>query len=50
MKRVIDKLTAKRLWSWLGMLGLCSLSVAEPLQMENFENRPKPAGTISVTR
>ena len=41
MKRVIDKLTAKRLWGWLGMLGLCSLSVAEPFQMENFENRPE---------
>ena len=36
-----DKLTAKLLCCWLGILGLCSLSVAEPLMMENFENRPE---------
>lgn len=41
MNRVKDKLTAKLLCCWLGILGLCSLSVAEPLMMENFENQPE---------
>lgn len=41
MNQVKYNLTAARLCCWLGLFGLSSLSVAQPLMMENFENQPE---------